>query len=314
MDPKAEIGWLTANPPLSELMGRYPEEWEKVGNKLHSLLKDGSAEKLNGYAQRAKWMAEMGKDRIRKSRNNPKVIETFLPNLVKSKMWLQALEKCYLSSAFGKTAGRVRFKLINGYIIQKLLFSRHLTREPVSLFWFKIFWPFITQKRILMPLVLPKGIYCFYSRQLIKELATLIGKKPCLEIGAGDGTLSRFLIEAGIEIIATDDYSWGHAISYPRMVERIDAREALQKYQPEVAISSWPPPHNNFEQHVFATASVKRYIVIGSRHKFACGNWEAYVAQNHFEWMEDSRLSNCVIPPELDSAVYIFWRKQNRME
>ena len=135
-----------------------------------------------------------------------------------------------------------------------------------------------------MPLVQTKGIYCFYSSRLIKELAALIDNKLCLEIGAGDGTLSRLFNEDGIRIIATDDYSWGHTISYPDTVERIDAREALKKYQPQVAISSWPPPNNNYERQVFSTESIGLYIVIGSRHKFASGNWETYYAQKHFDW------------------------------
>lgn len=309
MAPKYEASWVTTNPPLHELMERYPDEWEKVGGELISLIEEGSAEKLNQYAQNARWVAEIGKDRILKSRNNPKVIETFLPNLVRSKMWLLALEKCYLSSAMGKTTGKVRFNLINGYIIQKLLFYRHLTRKPVSLFYFNLLWPFITQRRILMPLVQPKGIYCFYSSRLIKELAALIDNRPCLEIGAGDGTLSRLLIDAGTRVAAADDYSWSHTISYPDTVERIDARKALKKYQPLVTISSWPPPNNSFEHHVFMTESVGLYIVIGSRHKFASGNWETYAAQKHFDWKIDYRLSSYVIPPELDSAVLIFSRK-----
>jgi 2-polyprenyl-3-methyl-5-hydroxy-6-metoxy-1,4-benzoquinol methylase len=304
-----EVRWLSANPPLHELMERYPDEWQKVGGELVSLIKEGNAEKLNEFAQKARWMAEMGKERILKSGNNPNVIEAFLPNLVRSKMWLLALDKCYLSSAMGKTTGKVRFNLINGDIIQRLLFSRHLTRKPVPLFWFRFFWPFLTQKRILMPLVQTKGIYCFYSSRLIKELAALIDNRLCLEIGAGDGTLSRLLFAAGIRVTATDDYSWSHTISYPDTVERIDAREALKKYQPQVTICSWPPPNNRFERHMFTTESVSLCIVIGSRHKFASGNWETYTAQKHFDWKIDYRLSSYVIPPELDSAILIFSRK-----
>jgi hypothetical protein len=146
---------------------------------------------------------------------------------------------------------------------------------------------------------------------LIKELAILFDDRPCLEIGAGDGTLSRLLLEAGTRITATDDHSWSHTIPYPDTVERIDAGEALKKYRPQVTICSWPPPNNNFERHVFKTESVGLYIVIGSRHKFASGNWETYAAQKDFDRQIDSRLSCYVVPPELDSAVLIFSRKPN---
>lgn len=165
--PKDELKWLDTHPPLQELMERYPAEWKEVGRELISALEDGRTQTLNECAVKARLMAETGKGQILKSRNNLKAIDTALPFLVKSRMWLLALEKCYFVAATGKTAGKIRFNLINGYLIQKLLFSRHLTRKPVSLFWFKFWWPLITQKRTLMPLVQPKGIYCFYSRRLI---------------------------------------------------------------------------------------------------------------------------------------------------
>ena len=306
---KDELKWLSTNPPLHELMECYPDEWKEVGYELVSVLEDGRAEQLNEVATKARLMAETGKERILKSRNSLKAIETAMPYLVKSKMWLLALEKCYLAAATGKTTGKVRFNLINGYLIQKLLFSKHLIRKPASLFRFKFLWPFIAQKRILMPLVQPKGIYCFYSSRLIKELASMIGGRSCLEIGAGDGTLSRFLTEAGVRVTPTDNYSWGHAISYPDTVEKIDAKEALGKYQPQVAICSWPPPRNNFERHVFSTKSVELYVAIGSRYKFASGDWDAYATQRKFVWEMDHCLSRYVLPPELDSAVLIFSRR-----
>jgi hypothetical protein len=74
-------------------------------------------------------------------------------------------------------------------------------------------------------------------------------------------------------------------------------------------ICSWPPPANGFEKHVFAARSTGLYIVIGSRYRFASGNWDAYASQNRFEWHNDQRLARYVIPPELDSAVLIFRRK-----
>lgn len=136
----------------------------------------------------------------------------------------------------------------------------------------------------------------------------MIGTRSCLEIGAGDGTLSRFLSEAGVRVAATDNYSWDHAIPYPATVERADANEALGKYQPQAVICSWPPPGNHFEQHVFSNKSVELYIVIGSRYKFASGDWEAYCTQREFVWRMDQRLSGYVIPPELESGVLVFSR------
>ncbi len=306
---KDELKWVCREARLHELMERYPNIWKDSGGKLVSVLEDGRANTLKDYAEKARSTGELWQNRIRKSRHNLKVIESAMPQLVKSRMALLALDQYYLAAATGKTSGKIRFTLFNGYIVQKLLFSRHLTRKPASFRWFRFCWPFITQKRLLMPLVQPKGIYCFYSRSLIEELAALIGCRVCLEIGAGDGTLTRFLADEGVQIKATDNHSWNHAIEYPEAVEKLGAKQALDKYQPQAVVCSWPPPGNNFEQKVFSTVSVEIYIVIGSRYKFASGNWDAYAAQNRFEWSVDQRLSSYVIPPELESAVLIFRRK-----
>jgi hypothetical protein len=161
-----------------------------------------------------------------------------------------------------------------------------------------------------MPLVQPEGIYCFYSRQLVDELVRMIGVRSCLEIAAGDGTLTRFLAGRGVRITATDDYSWKHEVHYQDFVVKRDARASLREYAPEVVLCSWPPAGNTFEQQVFRTGSVQLYIVIGSRHRFAAGNWDEYCRQSAFDLEESEKLSGFVLPPELDAAVYLFRRKQ----
>jgi hypothetical protein len=294
---------------LLELMERYPEEWRSTGPELISALEDGRSQILQEYTAKAKSTEEIWHHRIRSSRHNTKVIESAMPHLIRSRMAMLAMAQCYQAASLGKASGKVRFNLINGYIVQKLLFSRHLTRKPASLKWFRFWWRFVSQKRLLMPLVQSRGIYCFYSEELISELCALIGGRLCLEIGAGDGTLTGFLGDKGIQICATDDYSWKHAIEYPQNVERLGAKQALVKYQPLAVVCSWPPPRNTFEQKIFSARSVEIYIVIGSRYKFAAGNWDSYAAQDRFEWAIDHSLSSLLIPPELESAVLIFRRR-----
>ena len=305
-EAKTTLRWLNSNPPLQELMDRYPVEWEEAGGKLVAALENSRALTSEEAATKARSDLEIWTRRIEKSGQNPQVIESALPHLIKSRMLLQGLEKCYLAAASGKASGKIRFNLINGLIIQRLLFRKGLERKPVSLGWFKFWWPLISQKRFLMPLVQSQGIYCFYSRALIKALAGLINRRSCLEIAAGDGTLASLLTEAGVPVTATDDYSWTHAIQYPGQVEKLGAKEALEKYQPRVVLCSWPPPGNPFEKEVFLTASVELYVVIGSRYRFAGGNWEAYTGQQRFEWQADPRLSGFVLPPELESSVLVF--------
>jgi hypothetical protein len=309
LSPKDELKWVCNKARLLELMERYPEIWQRVGPRLVSALEDGRAQTLKDYSQKEKSLEETWHHRIRQSRANMKVIESAIPHLIASRMALLAMDRCFHAAATGKASGKVRFNLVNGYIIQRLLFTDRLTRKPASRKWFRFWWRFVSQKRLLMPLVQPKGIYCFYSKELIGELCALIGERDCLEIGAGDGTLARFLADRGIRIHATDDYSWRHTVEYPETVERLSARHALDKYQPRAVLCSWPPPGNNFEQKVFSTRSVEMYIVIGSRYRFAGGNWDCYEAQDRFEWSIDRALSPLVLPPELESAVIIFRRK-----
>jgi hypothetical protein len=291
-------------------MDRYPGEWEEAGGKLVAALENSRALTTDEAATKARSGLEVWTRRIEKSGHNLQVIESALPHLIKSRMFLQGLEKCYLAAASGKASGKIRFNLINGLIIQRLLFRKGLERKPVSLGWFKFWWPFISQKRFLMPLVQSQGIYCFYSRALIEVLAGLINRRPCLEIAAGDGTLASLLIETGVPVTATDNFSWTHVIQYPERVEEMGAREALEKYKPQVVLCSWPPPGNPFEKEVFSTPSVELYVVIGSRYRFAGGNWEAYTGQQRFEWQSDPRLSGFVLPPELESSVLVFRRKK----
>ncbi len=220
-----------------------------------------------------------------------------------------AIKNYGLIAASGIKKGVVRFNWLNGYIIKGLLFARELERKPASLFWFRLMWPFVWQKKRLMPLAESEGIYCFYSQQLIEKLAVLIGSRSCLELAAGDGTLTRFLKDQGVRITATDNYSWQHSVRYPDWVVRRDARTALKMYAPEAVICSWPPAGNDFERQVFKTRSVQIYIVIGSRHRFAAGNWNDYKRQTDFAFEKEKAFSRLVIPPELGSDVYIFRRK-----
>jgi hypothetical protein len=206
--------------------------------------------------------------------------------------------------------GTIRFSLGNGLVAQRLLFDGGLRRKPVSMRWFRLLWPLVWQRRRLMPLVSGKGIYCFYSRELVTALAAMIGDRRCVEIAAGDGTLSRFLAAGGVDVTATDDHSWGHRIAFPRDVVRQDARTALRLHRPQVVICSWPPAGNAFERHVFSTSSVQLYIVIGSRHEHAAGDWPAYRRQTAFAFAPDPGLSDLVLPPELEPAVYVFRRRE----
>ncbi len=303
------LAWLKTNPSLDELCSRYPKEWATVQQEISAIVERGVAEELKAYLERISTYASPDKTSPGHRQKNR---ETALSQFIRSRMAHEAVKKLCLSTLAadaGVTRGKLRFNLLNGYIAQKLLFARGLERKPVSLFWFRLFWPLVWQKKRLMPLVQPRGIYCFYSRALVKALAEMIASGRCLEIGAGDGTLTRFLKDQGVQLTATDNHGWNNAVKYPEWVIKLDAREALTTYTPEVVICSWPPSQNDFERYVFNTPSVQLYIVIGSRHPFAFGNWKDYRQQSAFDFEEDIKLGALVLPPELGAAIYVFRRK-----
>ena len=302
--------WLKTNPSLDDLCSRYPAQWDAVQQEIFSIVEGGAPEALQAYLQR---LSAQGALMLQSSPGKKAATkEAILLHFVRSRMAHEAVKKlslAMLAADIGVTTGKLRFNLFNGYISQKLLFSRELERKPVSLFWFRLLWPILWQKKRLMPLVQPKGIYCFYSSALVDRLAEMLAFGTVLEIGAGDGTLTRFLKNRGVPITATDNYAWKHAITYPEWVIKQDAREALSAYNPEAVICSWPPAQNEFERHVFSTPSVRLYIVIGSRHRVAFGNWNDYQLQTGFDMEENKKLGALVLPPELENAVYIFRRK-----
>ena len=296
---------------LDALIERFPEEWEIVGRNLVAATASHRPQDIEAFVLRAREEAAPWQRRVEKSQKNPKVLESALPSIVRARMAFLAAQRAVQAAALGGSSGRVRFGLWSGFIVQRLFFARGLVRKPVSLRAFRRWWPWVTQKRLLMPLVEPRGIYAFYSQELIRALAECIGERACLEIAAGDGTLTRFLAQAGLQIRATDDHSWSHAIQFPKEVEKLDASEALSRYQPKVVLCSFPPPRNAFEREVFRAPSVDLYVVLTTRHKFAAGDWSAYENQTDFALRSDLDFDRLLLPPMIDPRVLVFERKQS---
>lgn len=303
--PKDVRAWLQHGPTIAELREAYPAEWAAVREELAALDTLGEHALLEYVAA----LSTPIPPHAGPVPPSPAQERALLSAQIRRAMAAAALKRLSLVAATGVTKGKIRFNLLNGYVAQKLLFAEALTRKPVSLFWFRLLWPLLWQRRLLMPLVQPKGIYCFYSRRLIRELAAMVGDRACLEIAAGDGTLSRFLDKEGVQITATDDYSWSPNVTFPAAVLRQDARSALRLHKPEVVVCSWPPAGNTFERHVFGTRSVQLYIAINAGREFGSGNRADYERQTDFELTEKPSLSRLVLPPELEAVVHVFRRK-----
>lgn len=90
--------------------------------------------------------------------------------------------------------------------------------------------------------------YCLLAYDWIRPLAEWIGQRKCLEIMCGSGALSKALQNCGVDIKATDDYSWNdnHAVPWFRdswtEIEQLNALQAIEIYGAEVdlVICSWP--------------------------------------------------------------------------
>ena len=300
---------LAESATLDNLIEAFPNEWTTVGAALVEATATKRPEAIGAFVQAAQEAAAPYRQRVGKSRKNPEVLATAMPYLVRSRMAYLAAQRAVQAAALGGR-GQHRFTLWNGLLVQKLFFARGLQRKPVSMRAFRWLWPLVTQKRLLMPLVNPKGIYAFYSKELLAALARLIADRPALEIAAGDGCLSRSLRVAGVTISATDDHSWSRSIDYPDDVEKLDAERALARYRPRVVLCSYPPPKNTFEAVVLASDFVESYMVITTRHRFAAGDWAAYEAQTDFDMTVDADLSRLILPPEIDPLLLVFRKRK----
>ncbi len=293
---------LAGNPSLEQLQHHYPEEWELAQRELSRLLAHGGVGALKSFLATADARTRRPLDH-----REPEQVRT--SRAIRRHMTLELVRRACVAKGADVPHGRIRLGRVNGTLMQWLFFEVGLRRKPVSLTAYRLLWPRLTQQRRLMPLVMQQGIYCFYSRRLVKALARLIAGRPCLEIAAGDGTLSRFLTAEGVAVTATDNFSWDHAIRFDEDdVERLEARQALRTHTPQVVLCSWPPPGNTFEKHVFTTPSVDLYVLITSRNAFAAGNTAAYSTQTDFDMIEDPALSRLVLPNGT-ASVYLFHRR-----
>lgn len=91
--------------------------------------------------------------------------------------------------------------------------------------------------------------YCGFAlltEEFIDNLYEYVKYSKCLEIMAGKGAISKELKDRGVDVIATDDYSWDKKLRLSDTwinIEKIDCIEAIKKYGKDVdfIICSWIP-------------------------------------------------------------------------
>lgn len=90
--------------------------------------------------------------------------------------------------------------------------------------------------------------YCLLAYDWIEPLAGWIGQRKCLEIMCGSGALSKALQNCGVDMKATDDFSWDHTHAVPWFrdswteIEQMNALQAIETYGAEIdlVVCSWP--------------------------------------------------------------------------
>lgn len=285
---REDLEWLESERTLEELQERFPREWERVQVRLKSAADQGRP----GIDGLIRELAPV----TRGTRDRATALGRQVSVTAQRRMVQQALRSVSDRAESGVEEGVIRLGRTDARLLQGALFAGGLVRKPANLLRFRIAWRLARGRNRLLPLVRAQGIYCFYSAALIRRLVRLVGGRRALEIAAGDGTLTRFLRDAGADVTATDDQSWSGRIAFPSWVQRADARTALRQHAPEVVLCSWPPAGNAFERDVFATASVQRYIVITSTDPREAGDRAVYESPPGFRRRIDPALSRLVLP------------------
>ncbi len=293
---------------LAEYRRHFPQQVSAAKQQAMSLFKAGNLDALHTLVKQAQLTIKQWQSAGKSPRKDKS------SQVINAKITLLVIET-YCRAALAKTSsgGEVTLSSWDQWLAQRLFFTRDHQRRLPPAWLFRAGWALLRNKTAVMSAVQGQGIYCVYSTDLGRELQRIIGARKCLEVAAGDGTLTLLLERCDIDVISTDDHSWQHKVQFPDWVEKLAAPAALAKYQPEVVICSWPPSANDFEEKIFATSAVQTYIVIGSKHHFATGNRDAYVAaRKYFMQRPAPELAALVLPAALDSEVLIFERMHGR--
>lgn len=91
------------------------------------------------------------------------------------------------------------------------------------------------------------GLYAFPTTEIISTIHQMIGGRPAVEIGAGNGGFARALAIPATDSFQQADPMYARfyelagqpTVSYGPHVERLEATLAVAKYQPKVVLACW---------------------------------------------------------------------------
>jgi hypothetical protein len=137
-------------------------------------------------------------------------------------------------------------------------------------------------------------MFQFWNRQFNDELAKVFKKwkpKLILDVCAGDGRLAQLMARRGLNVKAVDNYSWEFEKRYFD-VEKMDYRDALALYKPDVVVGCWMNLNTDYTPDFRKTDSVKHYMMIGEGDGGCTGgNWEERPGWNLEWWNKASHFS-----------------------
>jgi len=134
------------------------------------------------------------------------------------------------------------------------------------------------------------GMWAIVFHEWVKELAKWIGNRQCLEIMAGAGWLAKALKQCGVNIIATDDFSWKkeqHAKIAPVFpISNYEASKAIININADILIVSWPPYCCNAIVKASEVWGTEKPIIYIGENQGGCNTTDAFferfkIIQNH---------------------------------
>lgn len=122
-----------------------------------------------------------------------------------------------------------------------------------------------------------------------------------LEIGAGDGLFTRALRQnqrvSSLLVFKASDINPPRNAPRENMVERMDARRALQRHKPTFVLCVWMPSGVDFSEDVRRCRSCQEYTLLGVRDSSVCGDAWATWGKAAQELIEDYGLPEDAKPP-----------------
>jgi hypothetical protein len=147
----------------------------------------------------------------------------------------------------------------------------------------------------MFSLLREENIFQFWNTEYIaclaSELQSLVGKGLVLEVCAGDGCLTHWLKEHGVNAVATDDYSW-EKIKQVFPVEKLDALTAIDRYKPKLVIASWIDYDKSLDLKIIQKG-VPYFVVIGEGQSGCTGSEEFWEKYEYLGYTEMRGMGKC---------------------